>query len=57
MIINQLIPSLPQEIQVENLLGEWETIYSHNDPVRIAFKKRHLQRTNPMDRFRVLTRP
>jgi len=57
MTIKQLIPSLPQEIQVQNLLGNWETIYSHNDPLRIAYKKRHLQRTNPMDRFRVLSRP
>jgi len=48
---------MTNSIQVQNLLGNWETIYSHNDPLRIAYKKRHLQRTNPMDRFRVLSRP
>ncbi len=44
-------------IQVQNLYGSWHTIYSNTDQGKVAFKKKHLKRTNPMDRFRVKSHP
>ena len=45
---------LAYEVQVQNFAGTWATAgFKATDRFLAEMKKRHLERTNPLDRFRV----